>query len=472
MDIIMPQLGETVAEGEILMWHKAEGETVNKGDVLFEISTDKVAMEVPAMENGVLSKIIADVGEVIAVGEPVAVLAVEGEEAEPEPVSSKAPEQISPASEPITAPVAVSNEKLEGHGLLSPAVKYLTRRHQLDLGEIEGTGQNGRITKRNVLDFLEKSVARCAEQTELDEEALALMSPSVRRLVTEHDIDINQIEGSGKHGRITKEDVLAYMEPETSVAPAQQFVTTSQKTAPVSVSITGEEVPFTFMRKQIAKQMSASKDNAVHVAQGMEVLFDEVEAVRAEHKAGFKQKYGASLTPLAFIARAVIKALQEFPNLNGQVSGEKLVLSAPVHLGIAVDLNHKGLVVPVIKDADTMNVSGLARKIAELAKKARENRLTPEEMSGATYTLSNNGGAGTAFTTPIINHPEIAILSIDGISRKPVVINANGRESLGIGSVGMLVQSFDHRAVDGSYSGAFLQRVKSLLESHVWQAEL
>ncbi len=168
----------------------------------------------------------------------------------------------------------------------------------------------------------------------------------------------------------------------------------------------------------------------------------------------------------------MIKALQEFPNLNGQVSGEKLVLSAPVHLGIAVDLNHKGLVVPVIKDADTMNVSGLARKIAELAKKARENRLTPEEMSGATYTLSNNGGAGTAFTTPIINHPEIAILSIDGISRKPVVINANGRESLGIGSVGMLVQSFDHRAVDGSYSGAFLQRVKSLLESHVWQAEL
>lgn len=213
MDIIMPQLGETVAEGEILMWHKAEGETVNKGDVLFEISTDKVAMEVPAMENGVLSKIIADVGEVIAVGEPVAVLAVEGEEAEPEPVSSKAPEQISPASEPITAPVAVSNEKLEGHGLLSPAVKYLTRRHQLDLGEIEGTGQNGRITKRNVLDFLEKSVARCAEQTELDEEALALMSPSVRRLVTEHDIDINQIEGSGKHGRITKEDVLAIWNP-------------------------------------------------------------------------------------------------------------------------------------------------------------------------------------------------------------------------------------------------------------------
>lgn len=468
MDIIMPQLGETVAEGEILMWHKAEGENVNKGDVLFEISTDKVAMEVPAMENGVLSKIIADVGEVIAVGEPVAVLAVEGEEAEPESVSSKAPEQISPASEPITAPVAVSNEKLEGHGLLSPAVKYLTRRHQLDLGEIEGTGQNGRITKRDVLEY----IARCAEQTELDEEALALMSPSVRRLVTEHDIDINQIEGSGKHGRITKEDVLAYMEPETSAAPAQQSMTTSQKAAPVSVSITGEEVPFTFMRKQIARQMSASKDNAVHVAQGMDVLFDEVEAVRAEHKADFKQKYGASLTPLAFIARAVIKALQEFPNLNGQVSGEKLVLSAPVHLGIAVDLNHKGLVVPVIKDADTMNVSGLARKIAELAKKARENRLTPEEMSGATYTLSNNGGAGTAFTTPIINHPEIAILSIDGISRKPVVINANGRESLGIGSVGLLVQSFDHRAVDGSYSGAFLQRVKSLLESHVWQAEL
>lgn len=469
MDIIMPQLGETVAEGEILAWHKAEGDSVRKGDVLFEISTDKVAMEVPAMEDGVLTNIFAQVGEVITVGEPVGEMAVEGEEAKVAEPAKDIIEQQTTASEP-SKPAAIQTFSQQGHGLLSPAVKYLTRQHDLDLSEIEGTGSNGRITKRDVQAFVAQQ--QQGEMAAIDDEAMAFMSPSVRRLVTEHDVDVNQIEGSGKHGRITKEDVLGYLDGGETVAT--QPVTTSQviKAEPQPVSITGQDMPFSFMRKQIARQMSSSKDNAVHVAQGMEISFDEVEAVRQQHKADFKQKYGVSLTPLAFIARAVVKALQEFPQLNGQVSGEKLVLSAPVHLGIAVDLNHKGLVVPVIKDADTMNVSGLARKIAELAKKAREKRLTPDEMSGATYTLSNNGGAGTVFTTPIINHPEIAILSIDGISRKPVVVNVNGRESLGIGSVGMVVQSFDHRAVDGAYSGAFLQRVKSLLESHGWQAEL
>ncbi|NGN96643.1 2-oxo acid dehydrogenase subunit E2 [Grimontia sp. S25] len=472
MDIIMPQLGETVAEGEILAWHKAEGDKVKKGDVLFEISTDKVAMEVPAMEEGELTKIIAQVGEVIAVGEPVGEMAVEGEVANPKSTepASIIDQQVSASADvnkPATEPSSFSKT---GHGPLSPAVKYLSREHALDLDEIDGTGSNGRITKRDVQAYLAQQ--NVGEVPAVDEEALALMSPSVRRLVTEHDVDVSQIQGSGKHGRITKEDVLDYLDNGGKVASQPVTASPPAKAEPQPVSITGEEVAFSFMRKQIARQMSSSKDNAVHVAQGMEISFDEVEAVRQQHKAEFKQKYGASLTPLAFIARAVVKALQAFPHLNGQVSGEKLVVSAPVHLGIAVDLNHKGLVVPVIKDADTMNVSGLARKIAELAKKARENRLTPDEMSGATYTLSNNGGAGTAFTTPIINHPEIAILSIDSISRKPVVVNMNGRESLGIGSVGMVVQSFDHRAVDGAYSGAFLQRVKSLLESHGWQAEL
>ncbi|WP_394209163.1 2-oxo acid dehydrogenase subunit E2 [Enterovibrio calviensis] len=487
MDIIMPQLGETVAEGEILLWHKAEGDDVKKGDALFEISTDKVAMEVPAMENGVLTKIIAGVGEIIPVGEPVAVLAVEGEEVA---VASSGNSSRAASSETEVAKSASSNEakagsnesktRLQGgNGLFSPAVKYLAATNTVDLSAIAGSGQNGRITKRDMQAFIqqaanhrEQEVFRDQEALALEDHAMAQLSPSVRRLVTEHSVDINHVDGTGRHGRITESDVLSYLDGDAAPAPRATQASQASPVSPSPISIQGEAVPFTFVRKQIARQMVSSVQNAVHVAQGMEISFDAVEDVRQAQKVAFKQRYGCSLTPLAFIARAVVKALQAFPQLNGQVGADKLVLSVPIHLGIAVDLNHQGLVVPVIKHADTMNVSGLARQIAELAAKARENRLTPDDMSGATYTLSNNGGSGTAFTTPIINHPEIAILSIDSIVRKPVVVNVNGRETLGIGSVGMLVQSFDHRAVDGAYSGAFLQQVKSMIESHDWQGEL
>ncbi|WP_407334025.1 2-oxo acid dehydrogenase subunit E2 [Enterovibrio sp. 27052020O] len=484
MDIIMPQLGETVAEGEILLWHKAEGDDVKKGDALFEISTDKVAMEVPAMENGVLTKIIAAVGEIIPVGEPVAVLAVEGEEVA---VASSGNSSRAASSETEVAKPASSNEaksgsnesktRLQGgNGLFSPAVKYLAATNTVDLSAIAGSGKDGRITKRDMQAHIEQSTVNSSPERDAEAlAALAELSPSVRRLVTEHGVDINHVDGTGRHGRITESDVLSYLDGDSAPAlRAPQASQSSQASSlpPSPISIEGEAVPFTFMRKQIARQMASSVQNAVHVAQGMEISFDAVEDVRQANKVAFKQRYGCSLTPLAFIARAVVKALQAFPQLNGQVGIDKLVLSVPIHLGVAVDLNHQGLVVPVIKDADAMNVSGLARKIAELAAKARENRLTPDDMSGATYTLSNNGGSGTAFTTPIINHPEIAILSIDSIVRKPVVVNVNGRETLGIGSVGMLVQSFDHRAVDGAYSGAFLQQVKSMIESHDWQGEL
>ncbi|WP_028022073.1 2-oxo acid dehydrogenase subunit E2 [Enterovibrio calviensis] len=485
MDIIMPQLGETVAEGEILLWHKAEGDEVKKGDALFEISTDKVAMEVPAMENGVLTKIIAAVGEVVPVGEPVAVIAVVGEQLA---VASSDHSNLSASAETEVSKPASSNEAKAvpnqskphlkgGNGLFSPAVKYLAAKHPIDMSSLTGSGKNGRITKRDMQAHIEqvsawRSPVRDEEALALEDHALAQLSPSVRRLVTEHDVDINHLEGTGRHGRITESDVLSYLDGGVAANPRAPLTNQTNPVSSTPLSIQGEAVPFTFMRKQIARQMTSSVQHAVHVAQGMEINFDAVEDVRQTHKVAFKQRYGCSLTPLAFIARAVVKALQAYPNLNGQVGEDKLVLSAAVHLGIAVDLNHQGLVVPVIKDADTMNVSGLARRIAELATKARENRLTLDEMSGGTYTLSNNGAAGTVFTTPIINHPEIAILSIDSIARKPTVVNANGRETLGISSVGMLVQSFDHRAVDGAYSGAFLQKVKSMIESHDWQGEL
>ncbi|MDD1793413.1 2-oxo acid dehydrogenase subunit E2 [Enterovibrio sp. ZSDZ42] len=494
MDIIMPQLGETVAEGEILLWHKAEGDVVKKGDALFEISTDKVAMEVPAMENGVLTKIIANVGEVIPVGEPVALLAAEGDELVFEgketalassgglsrAVQAEA-EMLKPMlSDEVNVRLIASKHRLQGgNGLFSPAVKYLAAKYKVDLSVIAGRGYDGRITKRDMQAHIQQISTRLNQDAFRDQEALALeddvlaqLSPSVRRLVTEHGVNINHLDGTGRYGRITESDVLSYLDGDAALASR---ATQASQTSPVSslpILIKGKAVAFTLMRKQIARQMASSVQNAVHVAQGMEVSFDAVEDVRQANKMAFKKRYGCSLTPLAFVARAVVKALQAFPHLNGQVGADKLVLSVPIHLGIAVDLSHQGLVVPVIKHADTMNVLGLARQIAELATKARENRLTPDDMSGATYTLSNNGGSGTAFTTPIINHPEIAILSIDSIVRKPVVVNVNGRETLGIGSVGMLVQSFDHRAVDGAYSGAFLQQVKSMIESHDWQGEL
>ncbi len=455
MDIVMPQLGETVTEGEIILWCKEVGDEVKKGETLFEISTDKVTMEVPSVENGTLVEKHAQVGEVIDVGLPVATLNVEGEEAH----SLCTVEETS-----VTEPTEGTYK-----GLKSPAVKYLCKHNNVDLDDIVGSGLDNRITKKDVLQWMS------LEQKHVSD----ALSPAVRRLLGEHNLHASDIAGTGKHSRITKQDVLDHLDSttvETGSAINNDFHPAIETQAELSVPNSYSEFetvkPFNHMRKMIAHQMSKSVDEAVHVAQGIDVCFDAVERTRLQHKEAFKTKYGCSLTPLAFIARAVCIALTEFTDLNGRLEDQTLITSRDIHLGIAVDLNHKGLVVPVIKNAADYNVSGLAKKIAYLARKARDNELSADELQGGTYTLSNNGVYGTAFTTPIINVPQVAILSVDAIARKPAVFECNGQESVGISSQGMLTQSFDHRAVDGGYSGAFLNRISEILIQHPWQDEV
>ncbi len=274
----------------------------------------------------------------------------------------------------------------------------------------------------------------------------AVLSPVVSRLIAEHGLNAAKITGTGRGGRITRRDVLAHVEA---------------KPAPVAEG--DQVIPFSRVNKLTADHMVRSKATSAHVLQAVEVDFSAVEAARA----------GTSLTYLPFIARAVCRAIAEFPNINASVDGDALVVHRAINLGIAVDLDFSALVVPVIRDAGQKSVADLAGAIRELAGKARGDKLAPDDMTGGTYTITNNGSFGTLITAPIINQPEVAVLSSDGIARRPVVVTgADGAEEIAIRPIGILAQSFDHRAFGGAYSGAYLNRLKQIIETTDWPAEL
>jgi 2-oxoglutarate dehydrogenase E2 component (dihydrolipoamide succinyltransferase) len=286
----------------------------------------------------------------------------------------------------------------------------------------------------------------------------------VRRLLAEHTLDPKQIAGTGRDGRITREDVIAHIESsgqpsafsrQPSAAPAEQG-----------------SVPLNKVRRRTAEHMAKSWSTVPHVLQVVEADFARVDAVRKAAGAAWKAREGYSLTFLPFIAHAVVAALAKFPRLNASFNGDHLALHARVNLGIAVDLNLDGLVVPVLKDAAGKSVAQLARGINDLAERARAGRLKPDDMTEGSYTITNNGAYGTLITAPIISPPQVAILSTDGIRKRPVVIEGPEGDSIAIRPVGMLAHTFDHRAVDGSYSGSFLREVKNLIETRDWQKEL
>jgi 2-oxoglutarate dehydrogenase E2 component (dihydrolipoamide succinyltransferase) len=299
------------------------------------------------------------------------------------------------------------------------------------------------------------------------------LSPVVRKLVAEHSLDIASIDGTGRDGRVTKRDVLAHIEsgavadaPAAPAAPARAAAPVAGGTGETTV------IPFNRIRKMTAEHMVRSIATSAHVLQATEVNFGAVDEVRGVVKDSWRSRYGYSLTYLPFIARAVCLALREYPNLNGFVEGESLVVHDDIHLGIAVDLNHEGLMVPVIKNAHARGVGDLAREMRDMASKAREGKLAADDLQGATYTLSNSGSFGTLFTASIISQPQVAILSTDGISKKPVVIESETGDSIEIRPIGVVAQSFDHRAIDGAYSAAFLKSLKTILETRDWLGEL
>ena len=398
MDVVMPQLGETVSEGTITAWHRKVGDTVSAEEVLFEVSTDKVDTEIPAPAAGVLTEIVVAEGETVGVGTRLAVIDDGSTDAKTE----------SPAAQP--APAAL-------------------------------------------------------EAAEADEggDMAAVLSPVVSRLIAEHGLNAADIAGTGRGGRITRRDVLAHVEA-GAAAPS---------VSPIVIEGGDEVIPFSRINKLTADHMVRSKATSAHVLQAVEADFSAVEAARARHGAAWKAREGYSLTYLPFIAGAVCRAIAAFPKLNASVDGDALVVHRAVNLGIAVDLDFSALVVPVIRDAGDRSLADLARAIHDLAHKARGDGLAPDDMTGGTYTITNNGSFGTLITAPIINQPQVAVLSVDAIARRPVVATgADGAEEIAIRPVGILAQSFDHRAFGGAYSGAYLNRLKQIIATTDWPAEL
>jgi len=447
MNVLMPQLGETVAEGTVAAWHKQVGDSVVADEILLDVETDKVSMEIPAPSAGTIAEIRVQVGETVDVGTVLAVIAGEGED-------TAAEESSEPDSAVAQESQAAPPEHSDGETILEPTV-----------------------------------LAPSAFTAPRDSQQK--LSPAVRRLVAEHDLDISAVQGSGRNSRITRRDVIEFiesgaqaaqvaLESETHVAsvpPAASTVTqaapaASQTRAAPVPALSADKIPFTRVRKLTAEHMLRSKATSPHVLQAVEVDYTAVDRVRKAMRESWKAEHGYSLTYLPFIAHAVCRALGEFPHVNASVNDDALVLHEHVNLAIAVDLGADGLIAPVIKLAEKLTVTGLAAAIQDVARRARSSALKPEDLSAGTYTLSNSGTFGTLITAPIINQPQVAILSTDGVRKKPVVIeNADG-DSIGIRPIGILAQSFDHRAFDGAYSAAFLDRVRTLLEQNNWFREL
>jgi len=392
MDVVMPQLGETVKEGTLTVWRKKVGERVEANEPLFEVSTDKVETEIPAPVSGVVSAILVAEGSTVQVG---AALAVIEEEGKPRAVPAPAP-----------APTIV------------PA--------------------DGRRSTRPA-----GPPAREGEPP---------LSPVVRRLLAEHGLDASAITGTGAGGRITRDDVLAQVEKRKSGTGPR----------------TDERLPLNRIRKRTAEQMALSWRTVPHVLQAIEVDFQTVDRARLAGAETWKAREGWALTYLPFVAFAVCQAIPDFPAVNASLDGDALILHRRINLGIAVDLGGEGLIVPVVKDAAGKSLVDLARAIHSVSEKARSGRLSPDDVTEATYTLSNSGSFGTLLTAPIINPPQVAILSTDAVTRKPVAAG----DEVAIHPVGVLAQSFDHRAFDGAYSAAFLRKVKQTLEGRDWAADL
>ena len=460
-DITLPQLGETVTEGTITRWFKKVGDTVSADEPLFEVSTDKVDTEVPSPISGTLTEIRVAEGDTVPVGTVIAVVGAAG--AAPAPTSAPAPVAaapapvavaptpvVAPAPAPAPAPVVVASAPAPAPAVAAPAPVATSNK---------------------------------------------LLSPVVRRLVAEHGIDVNALVGSGPGGRITREDVLDHIDrtglkatpvaaapalvvaapaPVAAAAPTPSVAAPAPVARPAVVSSDREQViALSKIRKLTGSHMIMSKSTSPHAFSVVEVDYANVDRARSAIKDSWKAGEGFSLTYLPFISRAVVDALREFPHLNASIDGDNLVVHGYVDLGIAVDLDYTGLLVPVVRNADGKRIRAIAREINDLASRARNRKLLPDEIQGGTFTISNNGSAGSVLTMPIINQPQVAILSTDAIVRKPVVVTAaDGSESIAIHPVGNLSMSWDHRAFDGAYSGRFLARVKQILESQDWSAEL
>jgi 2-oxoglutarate dehydrogenase E2 component (dihydrolipoamide succinyltransferase) len=503
-DITLPQLGETVTEGTITRWFKKVGDTVAADEPLFEVSTDKVDTEVPSPIAGTLTEIRVNEGDTVPVGTVIAVVgaanaaAAPGAKPAPAPVAQPAPAPApAPVAQPAPAPAPAPVVQHAPAPVAQPAPAPTPVSQPAPAPAARPAAAVATATRTAIASNVSNK----------------LLSPVVRRLVGEHGIDVNALVGTGPGGRITREDVLDFIDRTGSTpvapapvapapapaqvaqapapvahaapAPAPQVAPTRVAPAPAPVAASAPPAKFTApseretvtplskIRKLTASHMIMSQSVSAHALSVVEVDYANVDATRNEVKDQFKQSEGFTLTYLPFIARAIVDALAEYPNLNASIEGDSLVVHNYVDLGIAVDLEFNGLLVPVVRSADGKRLRAIAREISDLATRARARKLTPDEIQGGTFTISNNGSAGSVLTMPIINQPQVAIMSTDAIVRKPVVARlSDGSESIAIHPVGNLAMSWDHRAFDGAYAAGFLSKVKRVLETQDWSAEI
>ena len=415
-DVVMPQMGESIAEGTIVRWIKKVGDSVDRDEALFEISTDKVDAEIPSPASGVLLEIRAREGETVPVNSVVAIIGAAGSQsvaAAQAAVQAAAPvAQVAPAAAaPVAAPPA-------------PAPPANTTEERLR----------------------QKS------------------SPLVRKIAQEHQVDLGQLHGTGVSGRVTKQDILSYIASPTHAAPAasaaRPSAPTSGHTSAIGTGLAGQTVPLSVMRRKIAEHMVLSKRTSAHVHTVFEINYSRIDQIRKAKKAEYEAA-GAKLTYLSFITKAVVDALREVPVLNASLdANNNVIYHRSVNVGIAVALDW-GLIVPVIKAADEKNLLGISKAIADLADRARAKKLSPDDVAGGTFTVTNPGGIGAQFGLPIINQPQVGILGVGAIEKRVAVID----DAIGIRLMGYLSMAFDHRVVDGAVGDHFMALIKQRLEN-------
>ena len=417
-DVVMPQMGESIFEGTITKWLKKPGDKVQRDEPLFEISTDKVDAEIPAPASGILQEIKVSEGNTVQVNTVVGVIGDGSGD------SASAPAKV--AAPPPAAPASVKKE--------APA----------------------------------PPPAPAASAPEDEEDSDVRSSPLVRKLAREHNVDVAKVSGTGTGGRVTKQDLLDFVE-HRSAAPVVAPVS-RQASAPVPAAIPGDLVPMSQMRKIIAQRMIESRRTSAHVHCMFEADMTRIVNLRNKLKNGFEQRYGTRLTFMPFFVRAAIIALQQYPIVNSSLEGDSVRYHKHVNAGIAVALDW-GLIVPVLKNADELNFLGLQRGITDLGERARSKKLMPADVEGATFTITNPGQFGAVFGLPIINQPNAAIMGVGGITKQPMVLtDKDGADSIAIRSVVHLTLGYDHRIIDGAIADQFMAVLKKTLEN--WSEEV
>ena len=496
-EVVMPQMGVSVAEGTITKWLKAEGDPIAQDEALLEISTDKVDTEVPSPGAGVVAQIVVQEGETVDVGTVLAVIAPAGSEAgsevggadvgtvtqdemPPPPATQAAadeamaaasegvgdvsqaaePAQQAPAAPAETPPapaVAPAGGGDNGRTFLSPVVARIASEHGVDVSQVQGTGTGGRVTKKDILAFVESGASTRATPPPAEEatpqQVLATPPAAPSEVATP----------------------VAPQPPPPAVpqAPAQAASTPQAAPRPQPQAVAGEPAqgeavePMTAMRRGIAEHMRRSLDTSAHVTSAIEVDMSKVVAIRGKLKQEYGTAYGVNPTYLSFVARATVETLRDFPWINGEIRGDKIVTRNYVNLGFAVELaDGKGLIVPVVKNTEGLNLLGMARAVTEIAARARDKKLTPDDVQGGTFTITNPGGYGTFHGTPVISQPQAGILGTYAVVKRPWVVQDElGQDVIAVRPIMNLTLTYDHRLVDGALAGRFLRDLRKRLES-------